>query len=71
MAVEGKHELGEFELQSGDVLENAFLSYEFHGELNADRSNAILYPTWYAGNHETNRPAIAEGTERQSDNHSE
>jgi homoserine O-acetyltransferase len=61
VAVEGKHELGDFELQSGIVLENAFLSYEFHGELNAERSNAILYPTWYAGNHETNRPAIAEG----------
>lgn len=61
MPTEGKYELGDFELQSGAVLKNAFLSYEFHGELNAGRSNAILYPTWYAGNHESNRPAIAEG----------
>ena len=61
MAIEGRFELGDFELQSGDVLKDAFLSYEFHGDLNADRSNAILYPTWYAGTHETNRPAIAEG----------
>ena len=61
MGMEGKFQLGDFELQSGVVLNNAFLSYEFHGELNAERSNAILYPTWYAGTHQSNRPAIAPG----------
>jgi homoserine O-acetyltransferase len=61
MPVEGKHALGNFGLQSGAVLTNAFLSYEIHGELNTDRSNAILFPTWYGGTHENNRLAIAEG----------
>lgn len=61
MPTAGIYHLGDFKLQSGAVLKDAFLSYEFHGELNSDRSNAILYPTWYAGNHETNRPAIGPG----------
>ena len=36
-------ELGDFDLQSGQVLRNARLAYAVHGELNEDRSNAILF----------------------------
>jgi homoserine O-acetyltransferase len=57
----GSYELGEFRLQSGEVLQNAHLSYEIHGELNAEKSNAVVYPTWYTGIHEDNRAAIATG----------
>ena len=59
--MEGRFELGEFELQSGQVLHDAFITYETHGDLNADRSNVIVYPTWYAGTHEANRGAIGDG----------
>ena len=55
---EGVFKLGDFELQSGTVFKDAFLSYETHGKLNQDRSNAILYPTWYTGRHMDNRAAI-------------
>ena len=57
----GSFKLGAFSLQSGEILENACLSYETHGQLNSDKSNAILYPTWYTGTHEDNRSAIGPG----------
>ena len=53
--------LGDFKLQSEEILTNAFLSYETHGDLNRDKSNVIIYPTWYSGNHEDIRAAIAPG----------
>ena len=59
--MEGKFELGDFELQSGTILKSAFVGYETHGKLNSDKSNVIVYPTWYSGTHESNRGAIGEG----------
>ena len=38
-------------LQKGDVLSTAQLSYKTLGQLNADRSNAVLVPSWYTGTH--------------------
>jgi homoserine O-acetyltransferase len=35
--------LGDFTLQHGDTLKNAKLAYKTFGELNADKSNAIVY----------------------------
>ena len=46
------YNLGDFELQSGDILTDAVLSYETHGSLNDNGSNVIVYPTWYSGNHD-------------------
>ena len=59
---QGLFHLGDFQLFSGEILRNAQISYETHGKLNADKTNVIVYPTWYAGKHDSNRPAI--GTER-------
>ena len=58
---EGNFKLGDYKLDSGVVLADAILGYETHGELNADKSNVILYPTWYTGRHMDNRAAIGEG----------
>ena len=55
------YKLGDFELQSGEILTDAILSYETHGSLNDNGSNVIVYPTWYSGNHEDVRAAIAPG----------
>ena len=44
-------ELGDFELQCGQVLPDAQLSYQTYGQLNAQRSNCILYPTSYGAQH--------------------
>ena len=54
-------DLGEFELQSGAVVHGGKLAYKTFGELNADRSNAIVYPTWYSGFHWDNEWLIGDG----------
>jgi len=42
-------ELGDFSLESGQTLKNAQLAYAIYGELNADRSNAILFTIMFSG----------------------
>jgi len=46
--------LGDVPLQSGQVLPDAQLAYKTYGTLNANRSNAILLPTFYTGTHKRN-----------------
>ena len=36
-------------LQSGQVIEECRLGYRVFGELDADRSNVVLVPTWFTG----------------------
>jgi homoserine O-acetyltransferase/O-succinyltransferase len=43
--------LTNFELQCGKILPQAEIVYQTYGELNGDRSNAILYPTSYGAQH--------------------
>ena len=58
---EGRFELGDFELQSGQVLPDAHLGFTAYGELNEARDNVIVYPTWYTGTHHNNDPFIGTG----------
>src|SRR3990172_890223 len=44
-------ELGGFRFESGVELPNARLSYTTHGALNDERTNAVLLPSWYSGDH--------------------
>jgi homoserine O-acetyltransferase len=44
-------ELGDFQLEGGATLADGKVLYVTYGELNADRSNAILLPSYYLGNH--------------------
>ncbi|MEQ6250902.1 alpha/beta fold hydrolase [Sulfitobacter sp. HNIBRBA3233] len=44
-------DLPQFRLQRGMTLPTARLAYRTYGTLNADRSNAILYPTSYGAQH--------------------
>ena len=53
-------DLGDFTLQHGDTLKDAKLAYKTFGELNADKSNAIVYPTWYSGFHWDNEWLVGE-----------
>src|SRR6267142_360657 len=41
--------LGDFKLESGEVIRDCRIGYRTFGKLNADRSNAILFPTWAGG----------------------
>ena len=43
--------LGDFKLESGDVIKDFSISYVTHGALNADKSNAVLMVTAIGGNH--------------------
>ncbi len=54
-------DLGDFRLQRGATLRGARLAYKTYGTLNADRSNAVVYPTWYSGRHWDNEWLIGEG----------
>jgi len=53
-------ELGDFTL-GGTTLPGARLAYRTYGALAADKSNAILFPTWFAGTHEANEWLIGQG----------
>ncbi|HYQ27422.1 MAG TPA: alpha/beta fold hydrolase [Polyangiaceae bacterium] len=54
-------ELGDFELQSGEVLQNARLAYRALGQLRADRQNAVIFPTYYTGSHRDNATLVQSG----------
>jgi homoserine O-acetyltransferase len=41
--------LGYFKLRSGEVIQDFRLGYRTLGKLNAEKSNAILWPTWLGG----------------------
>jgi homoserine O-acetyltransferase len=56
--MEGVYELDDFELQSGIVLPNAKISYSIHGELNENRDNVIVYPTYSGSRHTGNEDFI-------------
>jgi len=41
--------IGDLKLESGETLQNCTVGYKTFGELNADSSNIVIYPTWFAG----------------------
>ena len=43
------YDLGDFSLQSGEVLQNAQLAYAVHGKLNETKNNAILFTIMFSG----------------------
>src|SRR5215469_16129701 len=42
-------DFGEFKLKNGSVIHDFRIGYRTLGKLNADKSNAILWPTWLGG----------------------
>jgi homoserine O-acetyltransferase len=54
-------DLGDCRLQMGATLRDAKLAFKTYGTLNSDKSNAIVYPTWYSGTHVDNEWLIGEG----------
>jgi homoserine O-acetyltransferase/O-succinyltransferase len=41
--------LGDFKLESGETIRDCRIGYRTFGQLNADKSNAVLFPTWFTG----------------------
>lgn len=46
-----RHSLGDFKLESGEVIRDFDISYTTHDTLNANKSNAVLMVTAIGGNH--------------------
>ncbi|HEY5644066.1 MAG TPA: alpha/beta fold hydrolase [Woeseiaceae bacterium] len=44
-----KAQIGDLRLVSGEVLLDCEVGYRTAGKLNADRSNVIVFPSWYGG----------------------
>jgi homoserine O-acetyltransferase/O-succinyltransferase len=42
-------DIGDFKLESGEVIRECRIGYRTFGKLNADKSNVILFPTWAGG----------------------
>jgi homoserine O-acetyltransferase/O-succinyltransferase len=45
--------IGNFKLVSGEIIYNCKIGYRTFGTLNPDKSNAVLYPTWFGGKSES------------------
>lgn len=45
-------DLGSLTLENGDIMRAARVGYRTFGALNAQRSNAVLFPTWFTGRSE-------------------
>lgn len=60
-------DLPDFALENGGVLRPARLAYQTYGTLADDKTNAILFPTWFAGDHTSNEWLIGPGRPLDTD----
>ena len=51
-------ELGDIDVQSGLKIRGAKLCYKTYGELNAERDNVIVFPTFFGSQHPANEPMV-------------
>jgi homoserine O-acetyltransferase len=42
--------IGDFKLESGELIRDCHLGYRTFGRLNSEKSNGVLFPTWFTGN---------------------
>ncbi|QCI68225.1 alpha/beta fold hydrolase [Phreatobacter stygius] len=55
------YDLGDVRLQRGATLRACKLAYKTFGTLNPAKDNAIVYPTWYSGQHYDNEWLVGPG----------
>ncbi|MCM3900732.1 MAG: alpha/beta fold hydrolase, partial [Pyrinomonadaceae bacterium] len=53
--------LGDFQLESGEVIRDCRIGYRTFGRLNATRTNAVLFTTWSSGTSEQLKSNIGSG----------
>lgn len=53
--------LGDFKLESGETIRDCRIGYRTYGNLNSDKSNVILWPTWFTGRTEDLAAFIGKG----------
>jgi len=54
--------LGDFKLDSGEIIRDCRIGYRIFGNLNADKSNAIILPTWASGTTEQLKSSVGPGS---------
>ena len=42
-------DIGNFKLENGGEILNCTIGYRTYGKMNADKSNIIIFPTWFGG----------------------
>jgi homoserine O-acetyltransferase len=42
-------DLGDFKVESGQIIRNCRIGYRTFGVLNAEKTNVVLFPTWFGG----------------------
>ncbi|MBV9249802.1 MAG: hypothetical protein JO227_11225 [Acetobacteraceae bacterium] len=57
-------ELGDVRLQSGATIRGCRLAYKTFGTLSPAKDNAIVYPTWYSGQHYTTTSGLSDAAWR-------
>ena len=63
------YELGDLELLSGQVLQNAKLAYQTYGTLSPTRDNVVVLPTFYTGTNSRNEGFFGPGRAIDPDRH--
>jgi len=53
--------IGDLKLQTGGVIRNCRIGYRTFGQLNADKSNVVVFPTWAGGTTEQLQSSIGPG----------
>jgi homoserine O-acetyltransferase/O-succinyltransferase len=53
--------LGDVKLQRGATIRDCKLAYKTFGKLDSAKSNVIVYPTWYSGQHYDNEWLVGSG----------
>ena len=53
--------IGDFKLDSGEVLRDCHIGYRTFGKLDSDKSNVILFPTWAGGTTEQLMSSVSPG----------
>lgn len=60
-------DLGDFKLESGEVIYDCKIGYRTFGKLNSDKSNVILYSTWFGGTSQMLGNLIGDGKDKLLD----
>lgn len=55
------HDLGDMRLQGGATIRGCQMAYKTFGALNPAKDNAVVYPTWYSGQHYDNEWLVGPG----------
>jgi homoserine O-acetyltransferase len=53
--------LGDLKLENGQILRDCKVAYHTFGELKPDKSNVVLFPTWFSGSSADLAPLIGPG----------